>query len=120
MLDDGMKKDDGMKQNQCSDRVMNQTWMGRALDCPPVSVGGRNNHAVVELTYAAFPGFDLSYVVSARNCLRVSEGSERMVSSAFTSAVRMIPCLSTTYRAGIGSRYSDSSWNLSNALPNYL
>jgi hypothetical protein len=57
-----MKKDDGVKQNECSDRVMNQTWSGRALGCPPVSVGGRDKHSVVGLTYAyaAFPGFDFN------------------------------------------------------------
>src|SRR6202158_5969162 len=36
---------------------MNQTWRGRALDCPPVSVGGRNNHAVVGLNYTALLGY---------------------------------------------------------------
>jgi len=39
---------------------MNQAWRGRALGCPPVSVGGRNNHAVVVLTYIAFLGFDFN------------------------------------------------------------
>jgi hypothetical protein len=52
--------DDSMKQNQCSDRVMNQTWRGRALGCPPVSIGGRNNHAVVVLTCTPFLGFDFN------------------------------------------------------------
>jgi hypothetical protein len=38
---------------------MSHTWRGRALGCPPqVSVGGRNNHAVVVLTHTAFLGFD--------------------------------------------------------------
>jgi len=32
----------------------------------------------------------------------------------------MIASLSITYRAGIGSRYSDSLWNLSRVLPNDL
>jgi hypothetical protein len=39
---------------------MNRTWRGRALGCPPVSVGGRNNHAVVVLTYTVFLGFDFN------------------------------------------------------------
>jgi hypothetical protein len=40
--------------------------------------------------------------------------------SAFTSAARMIPFLSITHHAGIGNRYSDSSWNLSKVLPKDL
>jgi hypothetical protein len=39
---------------------MNRTWRGKALGCPPVSVGGRNNHAVVVLTYTVFLGFDFN------------------------------------------------------------